>query len=264
MSLRIITPGVVANPLYGKSSPVDWVVNTDGTSPVWAGWVHALSAHIGRSSEGNALVDVSGNGRNMVQTGGNATQIGTLADGFYPQGGVYLSPSGTQADIFADGVAGEMTFLQFAFSPGANAGLLGMQPATGAGNTARAQVQANATYNAQVVSWYGTGNANATGPTPIDARRASEVFMYGGTFSLTAIANFFAFSDETPIITPFTPTSTSGGAMGGPAWRIMRSSNTPLGTRVLLTVVYNRILTPAEIRLAQLGGRALLDAKGLL
>lgn len=266
MSLLVKTPGTVASPLYGKSSPVDWIVNDDGTSPVYAGWVHALSAHVGRSSEGNALVDVSGNGRHLTQVGSNSsTNIGTQSDGFYGQAAVYLEAPGTQADIFAAGVAGELTFLQFAFHPGGAGSMFGMTPATGSGNTARAQFQTNATYNSQTTSFYDTSFATAVPAAGVNAARATDVFMFGGTIKLTAISTFSAFGTAEPAITGFTPTSTSGGAVGGPAWRIgSRSANTPLGSKCLLTVVYNRILTPAEIRLAQLGGRALLDAKGLL
>lgn len=266
MSTRIITPGTVASPRYGKASPVDWFSNANGTSPVWAGWVHALNGHIGRSSQGNALVDVSGNGRHLVQSGSNSsTNIGTQADGFYGQAAVWLEPPGTQADIFAAGVAGELTILQFLFHPGAAGSWFIMTPSTGTGNTARFQVQTNATYDAQSTSFYNTSFGSAVHQTPIAASRATDVFMAGATCKLDAISAFSAFGSATPTITGFSPTSTAGGAVGGPAWRIgSRSANTPLGSRCLLTVVYNRILTPAEIRLAQLGGRALLSAKALI
>lgn len=262
MSFLIKTGQTLAAPTKGKSSLVDFIVDNDGGSPLYAAWLHCRETS--RLADRNPFLDVSNNGRTLTQTGADAAQSGQLADGFYGRNDRWLNPPFTQADWFAAGVAGEITFIQFLLMKGTDVWNM-VSPASGAANEARVSMQSTGVYDSLQTLYYGTGNAQAVQGNPISAARATDIYMAGGTSKLSGASAFSAFGDAQPNLNAITPANQAGGAVGGPAMRLCSRSTAALdGSRAVLSMAFDRVLTIEEIRIVQLGAIDMLEYNAIL
>jgi len=260
--LAFQVPATASAPLLGKSSPLDFIRDADGGSPLYAGYLHGTDAHLGAASEGAPFTDLSGNGRTLTQTGANAANVGQTATGFKGTGEVWLNCPFDGDELAAAGVAGEMTVLHFALHPADGGNLIVFAP-DGSGATRAFDLRATDTYNAQLVAFDDGSTTLAVHENPVPSWRATDAFMFGGAIGLPGRAMQVMRGHRGELTIAGKNLATAIDEIGGEnPFRVgVRTVNTPNTTVSLATLFYDRVLAPAELRAIYAGMRALLVAR---
>lgn len=259
--LTIEIPGTLATPRIGKAGPLEFIHNADGTSPLFAGYLHGTDAHLGAPSEGAPFTDLSGNGHTLTQTGANNTNVGQVATGFMGTGQTYLNTPFTQTALVESGVDEEFTILHFAFHPSTDGTLYGTR-VTGAAGYRHDQI-ANSTYNSTNLIWNDATFTQGVFENPIPAWRATEPFMFGlAACAATGSMQMMRGRDGEVLFNGKTLASGITTLKAATTHRIgQRSVNTPNNTVSYATLFFDRVLTPAEVRTVYAGMRRLLLAR---
>lgn len=250
-------PSTLSAPALGKAGPLEFIRNEDGSSPLYAGYLHGTDAHLGSASEGAPRTDLSGNGRTLTQIGTDGVDVGQAALGFMGTGQRWLEAH-VGDDLAAAGVAGELTVLHFAFHPSDGGVLYGGRTTGSSG--ARFEFQSTASWNSSNFARYDSAFVQGVLENPIPAWRDTDYYMFGGSMSLAGKAMTTVRGHRGEVEVNGKALSDAIVAVGGSSViRIgSRSVNTPNTTVSVATLIYDRALTPAEVASIYAGMRALI------
>lgn len=251
-------PSTLSAPALGKSGPLEFIRNEDGSSPLYAGYLHGTDAHLGSASAGAPRTDLSGNGRTLTQIGTDGVNVGQVALGFMGTGQRWLETPFTGDDLAAAGVAGELTVLHFAFHPSGAGSLWGGRTTGSTG--ARFDIGSDSTWNVNNFARYDTAFVQGVLENPIPAWRDTDYYMFGGSMCLAGKAMTTVRGHRGEVEVNGKTLSDAIVAVGGSSViRIgSRSVNTPNTTVSVATLIYDRALTPAEVASIYAGMRALI------
>ena len=259
--LKFEIPGTIAAPRLGKAGPMEFIRNPDGTSPLFAAYLHGTDAHVGTPSEGAPRTDLSGNGHTLTQIGANGTNIGQDATGFKGTNPCYLQTPFNHSALADSGVPNEFAAMHFAVHPGPGGVLWGTRAAVGSSGF-RYDMGSSSAYNASHVLFFDAANQQAVIDNPIPAWRATDAFMFGMSVQLASKSLTAFRGHRGDVGVNGQQMNTILGVSSASPIRIgQRSANTWTGTISYATLLFNRALTPAETRRVYAGVRALIVAR---
>lgn len=264
MTARLFkTSGTVAVPRLGKYSPLGFIANADGSSPLFAGWLLGDDYHVGAPSAGLPLTDLSGNGHTLARTGVNAS-AGVKAKHAIGNGNDYWTTSFTADALSASGTNNEVCVVAVAISP-ATAGeshsfATSVANAAGFGNR-YVLAGSSSSFDVSITEHDGISAINRPFGSPVTASRSTDYFMTGANVTLSTLGAYFRNTALSPV--PYTTSDlVPDGQVGGGAFRVVNSNVGTLTLKVAALMFYNRALSPAELDVIFTRVKALLANYG--
>lgn len=224
--------------------------------------------HVGAPSEGNPLIDLSGNGRTLTRTGANAS-AGFKTLHFIGNGNDYLTTPFTTDDIVADttggGVAGEFSAHFIGIAPVTESNKFASNQAVAASYSNRyVDMGANATFDSSLIFHDGVEADVTGGGNPVDADRSKYRSWGFGLRPRDAWTEYQQGLKEFGQAEYPNDNYVDGtSAIGGGPWKLVTSGLTSFNFKVSFAAFFNRILTPREHGLLDIEVRRVLTSYGL-